>query len=81
MQVQSETSVRLRVYERGVGETEACGTGAAAAAAVGRHWGILAEEVDVKLPGGTLTMRWPGPGTPLWQTGPTSTVFEGRIEL
>jgi diaminopimelate epimerase len=81
MQVQSDTSARLRVYERGVGETQACGTGAAAAAAVGRRWGVLAEEVDMGLPGGTLTMHWAGPGAPLWQIGPTSTVFEGRIEL
>ncbi|HEU4617610.1 MAG TPA: diaminopimelate epimerase [Gammaproteobacteria bacterium] len=73
--------IRLRVYERGAGETLACGTGAAAAVAVGRRWGRLAESVEVRLPGGTLTVRWPGPGAPLWQTGPTTKVYEGQIEL
>lgn len=73
--------VRLRVYERGVGETPACGTGAAAAVAVGRRWGELGEEVEVELRGGRLTVRWPGPGQPLWQTGPTTLVYEGLIEL
>lgn len=73
--------VRLRVYERGVGETLACGTGAAAAVAVGRRWGRLAESVEVGLPGGALSVRWPGPGSPLWQTGPATKVYEGLIEL
>jgi len=73
--------VRLRVYERGVGETPACGTGAAAAVAVGRRWGALDEEVDVELKGGVLRVRWPGPGRSLWQTGPTTLVYEGVIEL
>jgi diaminopimelate epimerase len=73
--------IRLRVYERGVGETLACGTGAAAAVAVGRRWGVLDENVAVELPGGTLEVNWPGPGAPLWQTGPTAAVYEGYIEL
>ncbi len=73
--------LRLRVYERGAGETLACGTGAAAAVAVGRRWGRLDERVEVALPGGVLTVRWAGPGAPLWQTGPTTTVYEGQIEL
>jgi diaminopimelate epimerase len=73
--------IRLRVYERGVGETLACGTGAAAAVAIGRRWGVLGEKVAVELPGGTLEVNWPGPGAPLWQTGPTATVYEGYIEL
>ena len=81
MQRLDDARIRLRVYERGVGETRACGTGAAAAVAVGRRWGILGEEVAVTLPGGVLTVRWPGPGSPLWQTGPTTLVYEGRIEL
>ena len=72
--------VRLRVYERGVGETLACGTGAAAAVAIGRRRGRLAEHVDVSLPGGVLAVSWSGPGTPLWQTGQTSKVYEGLIE-
>jgi diaminopimelate epimerase len=77
----SERRIRLRVYERGVGETLACGTGAAAAVAVGRRWGLLGEKVAVELPGGTLEVNWPGPGAPLWQTGPTAAVYEGYIEL
>jgi len=76
-----EERIRLRVYERGVGETLACGTGAAGAVAVGRRWGVLAESVAVELPGGTLKVNWPGPGSPLWQTGPTAAVYEGYIEL
>ncbi len=71
--------IRLRVY--GIGETLACGTGAAAAAALGRKRGVLDETVEVDLPGGALTVSWQGPGTALWQTGPTSRVYEGVIEL
>ena len=59
----------------------ACGTGAAAAVAVGRGWGQLADKVDVQLPGGVLQVSWPGPGAPLWQTGPTTAVYEGYIDL
>lgn len=71
---------RLRVFERGVGETLACGTGAAAAVAIERRRGRLAEQVEVDLPGGVLAVSWPGPGAPLWQTGQTSKVYEGQIE-
>jgi diaminopimelate epimerase len=71
--------LRLRVYERGVGETRACGTGACAAVAVGRRAGRLAREVEVTLPGGTLRIAWEGPGHRLWMTGPAETSFEGRI--
>jgi diaminopimelate epimerase len=81
LQIVDAASVRLRVYERGVGETLACGTGAAAAVAVGRRWGILGERVDVRLPGGVLIVRWPGPGAPLWQSGPTTMVYEGQFEV
>ena len=72
--------VRLRVFERGAGETRACGTGACAAVAVGRRFGPLAEEVRVDLPGGRLIVQWPGPGEPIWLTGPAETAFEGTVE-
>jgi len=81
MQRESDRRIRLRVFERGAGETLACGTGAAAAVAVGRLWGELADEVDVSLPGGVLKVIWHGPGSALWQTGAVSAVYEGRIEL
>jgi len=81
MEVVDPFRIRLRVYERGVGETLACGTVAAGAVAVGRRWGVLREKVAVELPGGTLEVNWPGPGAPLWQTGPTTAVYEGYIEL
>jgi diaminopimelate epimerase len=73
--------VRLRVHERGAGETLACGTGACAAVAVGRRHGPLAEEVRVDLPGGRLVVRWPGPGEPIWLTGPAETAFEGHVDI
>lgn len=73
--------LRLRVYERGVGETRACGSGACAAVAVGRRQGWLDERVTVALTGGELVIHWHGPGTSLWMTGPAATVFQGRIDL
>lgn len=81
MQVVTPQHIRLRVFERGAGETQACGTGACAAVAVGRKRGLLADTVDVDLPGGRLTIRWPGPGEHLWMTGPAVKVFEGRVEV
>lgn len=71
--------LRLRVWERGVGETLACGTGACAAMAVLRTRGKLAETVSVRLPGGALTIHWAGPGQPLFMTGPAEYVFQGQI--
>jgi diaminopimelate epimerase len=81
MQRVSAAKIRLRVFERGVGETRACGTGAAAAAATGRRRGQLDASVDVELPGGQLRVDWPGEGAELWQTGQTTKVYEGLIEL
>ena len=81
MQVLSPEHIRLRVYERGVGETLACGTGACAAVVVGQLWELLAQEVAVDLPGGRLQVSWQGPGEPVWMRGPAATVFEGEIEL
>ena len=74
-------SIRLRVYERGAGETAACGTGAAAAAVVGRLWGELGEAVRVEVTGGVLHTAWPGPGHPVWLSGPAVRVFDGRIAI
>jgi diaminopimelate epimerase len=78
LEVVTRAHVRLRVYERGVGETQACGTGACGAVAVGRRLGWLGPEVAVDLPGGRLTVEWAGDDSPVWLTGPTATVFEGR---
>ncbi len=72
--------IRLRVYERGAGETAACGTGACAAVVVGRRQGLLDEEVQVRLPGGDLVISWNGDDAPVWMTGPAILVFEGQIE-
>ncbi|MDG2316652.1 MAG: diaminopimelate epimerase [Gammaproteobacteria bacterium] len=74
-------NLKLRVFERGVGETRACGTGAAAAVAVGRRWGRLDADVQVELMGGTLKVQWLGPGHSLWLSGPVTKVYEGHIEL
>ncbi|RMG58453.1 MAG: diaminopimelate epimerase, partial [Gammaproteobacteria bacterium] len=81
MQVLAPDHVRLRVHERGAGETLACGTGACAAVVAGRTLGLLDERVRVDLPGGTLVISWPGEGAPVIMTGPATTVFEGVIEL
>ncbi|MGF1546995.1 MAG: diaminopimelate epimerase [Thiotrichales bacterium] len=81
MQVLDPHHVRLRVYERGAGETLACGSGACAAVAAGRRRGLLASTVRVDLPGGTLNIQWDGDPHPVLMTGPAETVFEGTIEL
>lgn len=81
MQVIDAGRIRLRVYERGAGETLACGSGACAAAVVGRHQGLLAENVVVDLQGGQLHIAWRGNDEPVVMTGPATRVFEGRIEL
>jgi diaminopimelate epimerase len=81
MQVVAEDRIRLRVFERGVGETEACGTGACAAVAVGYQVGKLADRVVVELPGGEVTVYWEGPGLPVWLTGEAVTVFEGTVNI
>jgi diaminopimelate epimerase len=81
MQVQDRGRIRLRVYERGTGETLACGTGACAAVAVGIRRGLLDARVRVSTRGGDLTIRWKGGDNPVWMTGPAVTVFEGEIEI
>ena len=81
MQVVDRQHIRLRVYERGVGETLACGSGACAAVVVGRQRGWLDDKVTVSLPGGNLKIQWPGEGESVLMTGPAVSVFEGRIRL
>jgi diaminopimelate epimerase len=81
MQIIDRGNIRLRVFERGVGETRACGTGACAAVAIGRSRGMLDATVQVSLPGGTAQVSWEGPGKTLWLTGPAMTVFTGSIEI
>lgn len=81
MQVLTPHDIRLRVYERGAGETLACGTGACAAAVSGIRQGWLASPVHVHTRGGDLVIEWAGAGHPVHMTGPAVTVFEGEIEL
>jgi len=81
MQIVAPDHIRLRVFERGVGETRACGTGACAAVAIGRQRSVLGDAVNVDLPGGRLQIRWQGEGQPLWMTGPATKVFEGRVNI
>jgi diaminopimelate epimerase len=81
MQTLSRNHILLRVFERGAGETLACGTGACAAVAAGRQRGELDGEVRVDLPGGTATVSWEGPAQHIWLTGPATTVFTGSIDL
>ena len=69
------------MYERGAGETLACGTGACAAVAAGIRLGLLDARVEVETRGGTLTIEWQGGDAPVLMTGPAETVFEGEIEL
>jgi diaminopimelate epimerase len=81
MQVLDASHIRLRVYERGVGETLACGTGACAAVAVGRNLGLLASEVEVHVPGGRLGVHWQGPGHSVWLTGPAAVSYTGQVDI
>jgi diaminopimelate epimerase len=81
MEIVDRSDIRLRVYERGAGETLACGTGACAAVIVGRQRGLLDPQVRVHVRGGELRVDWAGPGEPVWLTGPTEIAFEGHFEL
>ncbi|MDI1224002.1 MULTISPECIES: diaminopimelate epimerase [Acinetobacter] len=80
MQIVDEKHARLRVFERGVGETMACGTGACAAAVSGMRRGLLANNVEIELAGGKLQIEWKE-GDVVWMTGPTATIYEGRLDL
>jgi diaminopimelate epimerase len=81
MQVVDRDNIKLRVFERGVGETLACGTGACAAVVSGIIQGKLNPSVNVQLPGGNLDISWQGPGQPVIMMGPAATVFEGQIQI
>ncbi|MBS0512610.1 MAG: diaminopimelate epimerase [Proteobacteria bacterium] len=81
MQVVDAHHIRLRVFERGAGETLACGTGACAAVVAGILRGLLESPVRVDTRGGALEIAWPGEGAPVLMTGPATTVFEGEMEL
>ena len=81
MQVVLRTHIKLRVFERGAGETLACGTGACAAVAAGIRQGLLDSKVDVHTRGGVLTIEWQGAGQPVFMTGPATTVFSGEMEI
>jgi diaminopimelate epimerase len=81
MEIVDRTRIRLRVFERGTGETLACGTGACAAVAVGRRHGRLDATVTVELPGGNLEITFPAPGEHIWMKGPTAVSFTGRVEF
>ena len=78
VQIASRRQFKLRVHERGAGWTQACGSGACAAMAVLRERGEVDACVQVDLPGGRLQIDWPGPGQPLWMTGPAAFVYEGE---
>ncbi|MDF3055648.1 MAG: diaminopimelate epimerase [Gammaproteobacteria bacterium] len=78
MQILDKAHIRLRVYERGAGETLACGSGACAAMAIGHRQNLLNEHVEVQLNGGKLNVEWKGGNEPLWMSGPAETVFKGE---
>ncbi|HEV7433207.1 MAG TPA: diaminopimelate epimerase [Steroidobacteraceae bacterium] len=81
MQIIDAGHIRLRVYERGAGETMACGTGACAAVAVGRNLGLLGVDVEVHVRGGRLGVHWEGPGQHIWLTGPTAVAYTGQADI
>lgn len=81
LQVLDRHHGKLRVWERGAGETQACGTGACAAAVAAIAQGWMDSPVELELPGGRLTLEWAGPGQPVMMTGPAARVFEGQVRL
>jgi diaminopimelate epimerase len=81
MEFVDATHISLRVYERGAGETMACGSGACAAVVHGIRLGLLSPEVTVNLPGGKLEVSWAGNSEPVWLAGPAETVFQGSMNL
>ena len=81
MAIKSRTAIDLRVYERGVGETLACGTGACAAVVAGRLQGLLDDKVTVHLRGGALSIEWQGDGHPVMMSGPAANVFQAQVKI
>lgn len=81
LEIVGRTHLRLRVYERGAGETLACGTGACAAAAVARRRGLIDAAVQVEVRGGELRVNWEGRGEHIWLSGPAEVSFEGHVEV
>jgi diaminopimelate epimerase len=81
LEIVDRAQLRLRVWERGAGETRSCGTGACAAVAVGRRRGLLEAQVRVNVRGGELRVNWAGPGERIWLTGPAEISFEGHVEV
>ncbi|MEY4253590.1 MAG: hypothetical protein RLZZ566_1060 [Pseudomonadota bacterium] len=81
MQIVSRSQIKLRVFERGSGETLACGTGACAAVVAGIRLGLLDSQVQVQTRGGVLMIEWQGAGQPVFMTGPANTVFTGEMEI
>lgn len=81
MEIVSRNEINLRVYERGSGETLACGTGACAAVVAGRLRNLLDSTVRVNLPGGSMTIEWQGEGQPVLMSGPATTVFHGQVKI
>ena len=81
MQIIDKNNIKLRVFERGAGETQACGSGACAAVVAGIAQNLLDHAVTVELQGGKLYIQWQGQNQPVWMTGPAETVFEGNIDL
>jgi diaminopimelate epimerase len=81
MQIIDRQNIALRVYERGVGETQACGSGACAAAVAAIQQGLVDNTIEIQLLGGKLTIEWQGEDQPILMTGPAETVFHGKIKL
>lgn len=81
MQIRDRDHIQVRVFERGAGETLACGSGACAAMVIARQQGLVNDMVTIELRGGNLQICWEGEGEPVWMTGPAVHVFEGQVEL
>ena len=81
MSITDRANIELRVHERGVGETQACGTGACAAVVSGQQLGLLDAEVNVRLPGGQVVVSWRGGTDPVWLTGNAELISEGTLDL